>query len=418
MANKIIEKFKLKPTKNPIPIAFMGRRQGSDFTKTTLDTWKSIIPEDAYRIGSRDQEIIIKETVKIYYGGLDSKKNISKFNSGEMSFAFVDQAEEIEEERLVAELRLGLRKTIAGKPLPRKILWTANPRPGWLKDQFITTKNAGKAFLPALPYDNPHLPEWYISKMEEDLKYMPQLLKAYRDGSWEVLAGADQIIQEHWLGEARNIKLHLPPKAVIAVDPARFGDDQLVIFGMVNSKIIDYHFTGMSDSNYILKEIESMAFRMKEKGVPPSVIGCDITGGYGSGVEDNIQSKLNLWSFPCKFVGINFAHGSPHGVPDKYLNRRAEMYMNAQEMFATNQIEMDFTKFPELGRQLLQPRYDFRNGKTYVQPKDDIKKAYGKSPDMADAYVIGLHILQYAIEGKQDTLGLFKRKKNKSWMAS
>jgi hypothetical protein len=92
--------------------------------------------------------------------------------------------------------------------------------------------------------------------------------------------------------------------------------------------------------------------------------------------------------------------------------------MNAQEMFATNQIEMDFTKFPELGRQLLQPRYDFRNGKTYVQPKDDIKKTYGKSPDMADGYVIGLHVLQYAIEGKQDRLGLFKRKRNKSWMAS
>ncbi len=422
MANRIIKAFKLKPTKYPTPIGFMGRRQGSDFTKTTLDTWIEWIPEESYRINTKQQEIVIQDSVKFYYGGLDSKKNISKFNSGEMSIAFIDQAEEIEEERLIMELRLGLRKTIQGKELPRKILWTANPRVCWLKDQFIDNKTAGKIFLPALPYDNPYLPSGYIENMEETLKHMPELLKAYRDGSWDILAGADQLIKEQWINEAKDIKLHIPKKHIIAVDPARFGDDELVIYGMQNSKIIDKHYAGMSDSNYILNEIEKMAFRMKERSCPPTAIGCDTTGGWASGVEDNIHSKLKLWSFPCKFYGFNSSERQSSGVPDNFYNRKAEIWMNAHQMFAGKQVEMDFSEYPELKRQLMHFRYDYRGGKTYIQEKSEIKRILGRSPDRADAYSIGLYALRYATPEKQDSLGLFNNRENRwqkhGWMAS
>lgn len=402
MANTIIKHFKLKPQTYPIPIGFLGRRQGSDFTRSTLDVWKAIIPEEAYRIRTREQEIIINETVKFYYGGLDDKKHISKFNSGECSINFIDQAEEIEEERLVTELRISMRKQIDGEPLPYKILWTANPRPGWLKQEFIDTKNPGKVFLPALPYDNPHLPEGYIENMEEELKHMPQLLKAYRDGSWDVLAGADQIIQDEWIRRASEITLHLPDRNVIAVDPARFGDDQTVIYGMCNSRIIASRILSKADSNVILDKIQEVAFEMSAMGKPPTVIGADDTGGYGSGITDNIDKYIRLWKWECKYVPIIFTQRQKSGVPQRYYNRRAEIYMNASRMFANGEIDMDFTDYPELRNQLTQPRYDFKNGQTIISDKDEIKQKYGRSPDFADAYVCGLFLLRYAKEINKD----------------
>ncbi|MCK4248112.1 MAG: hypothetical protein KAX04_06185, partial [Methanomicrobia archaeon] len=90
MANKIIELFKLKPTKYPLLIGFMGRRRGTDFTRYTLEKWKTIIPSSAYTLRERYQEVIIRDTVKFYYGGLDNEKMIAKFNSAEMAIAFID----------------------------------------------------------------------------------------------------------------------------------------------------------------------------------------------------------------------------------------------------------------------------------------------------------------------------------------
>lgn len=412
MANAIIRHFKLKPQNYPIPIGFIGRRQGSDFTRSTLDVWKSIIPESAYRIRTREQEIIINETVKFYYGGLDDKKHISKFNSGECSINFIDQAEEIEEERLVTELRVSMRKQIDGQPLPYKILWTANPRPGWLKQEFIDSKNSGKVFLPALPYDNPHLPEGYIENMEEELKHMPQLLKAYRDGSWDVLAGADQVIQDEWMRRASEIKLHLPDRNVIAVDPARFGDDEAVIYGMNNSKIVISEILPKCDSNMMLDRIQEVALKMRSMGMPPTVIGADDTGGYGSGITDNIDKYIKLWKWDCTYVPVIFTQRQKSGVPQRYYNRRAEIYMNASHMFANNEIEMDFSEYPILRSQLTQPRYDFRNGQTIIGDKGELKKKYGRSPDRADAYVIGLYLLRYAKGvNKDDWLDKARKKK-------
>jgi len=343
MANKIIEHFDLKPSKYPVLIGFMGRRRGTDFTRFTLEKWKTIIPSDAYYLRERYQEIIIRDTVKYYYGGLDNEALIRKFNSAEMAIVFFDQAEEIESEDLVNELRLSLRMTINGKPLPYKILWTANPRPGWLKDTFIAQKLPNKVFLRALPTDNPHLPKQYIAQMEETLKHRPDLLKAYKEGSWDILAGADQVIQDEWILWAKETKLHLPNRCVIGSDVARFGDDETVIYGMNNSKIIKKNVYGKKDLYFTADSIEEMALEMKDMGLCPTAIGVDTTGL--AGVTDILRRKQKLWNFKCKIIDINSQERQESGVPKHLYNRRAQMWDNAGRMFANREIEQDFTKY-------------------------------------------------------------------------
>ncbi|MHC4782970.1 MAG: hypothetical protein ACYTE0_07960, partial [Planctomycetota bacterium] len=73
-ALNIIEKCNIEPRTHPIPVGFMGRKRGVDFTNTTLETWKRFIPEEAYTIKGKPAEIIIYDRVKILTGGLDNNE--------------------------------------------------------------------------------------------------------------------------------------------------------------------------------------------------------------------------------------------------------------------------------------------------------------------------------------------------------
>ena len=85
-----------QPRQHPIPVGFMGRKRGIDFSNTTLETWKRFIPESAYVIKGKPAEIVIYDRVKIMTGGLDNSEVVNKFNSAEYGFYFIDQAEEVD----------------------------------------------------------------------------------------------------------------------------------------------------------------------------------------------------------------------------------------------------------------------------------------------------------------------------------
>jgi len=50
-----------------------------------------------------------------------------------------------------------------------------------------------------------------------------------------------------------------------------------------------------------------------------------------------------------------------------------------------------------LARELSSASYLIRNGKILIEPKEKIKERLGRSPDKADAYIIGLHTLNNAV---------------------
>jgi hypothetical protein len=225
-AIEIAKDCKIAPRKHPIPIGFMGRKRGVDFTNTTLETWKRFIPEAAYTIKGKPAEIVLFDRVKILTGGLDNSEIVNKFNSAEYAFYFIDQAEEVDREQ-IGELRATTRLIINGKKIPGKGLFTANPAPSFLKDEFILNPTPDRVFIRALPTDNPYLGNEYIEVLRDSFKHRPELLKAYLEGCWDQLGGSNQVIKDSWVENAASIKLYPPAvKRVISCDPARYGDDE------------------------------------------------------------------------------------------------------------------------------------------------------------------------------------------------
>jgi len=383
-ALEIIKKCDISPRKHPIPVGFMGRKRGVDFTNTTLETWKRFIPVNMYEIKSKPAEIIIARRVKILTGGLDNSEVINKFNSAEYAFFFLDQAEEIDAEQ-VGELRATFRLIINDKKIPGKGLFTANPAPSFLKDEFILNPTPDRLFIQALPTDNHYLGPEYIEVLKDSFRNRPELLKAYVEGSWESLGGFDQVIKDSWVRNAAGITLYPPRiKKLITCDPARYGDDETVIYLLKNTEIAESEIYGKKSLMHTTNILHTISHKNGD-----CLIVVDVCG-IGAGVVDRlIEMGDNV-------LGIDNASKSEE--PEKYYNLRSEIWCKAADMFADGDIQLKNAE-PRLAGQLCTPRYEFRNGKILIEAKADIKKRLGNSPDRADAYVNGIYALDF-VEGE------------------
>ena len=198
----LIELFGLRPNDRtpPLPVGFIGRKQGVDFRKTTLETFQRIIPPANYRIRAQEQEIIFHECIKVYFGGLDDRQRINKFNSAEFAFFGIDQAEETERtdvDVLQGALRLKYKDIVP----PYKQLYTANPADCWLKEDFIDKPLSGYYFIPALHKDNPHLPPNYVQILTNAFRYNKALLQAYLEGDWYALQAQNALLSAKQLDD-------------------------------------------------------------------------------------------------------------------------------------------------------------------------------------------------------------------------
>lgn len=400
-AEWVIKEFKLKsPMKYPIQIGFIGRNRGVDFTDTTLETWKRIIPENRYKIRIRDKEIIVGGCVKYAFGGLDTSDVVSKFSSAEFAVVFVDQAEECDRDN-IAVLLSRFRVKINGRPLPYNTIFTANPKNCFLKKEYVEGNNPKKLFIPALPSENAeNLPESYIPSLYDTFEYRPELIKAMIEGDWTSLEGIDVCIKEEWLKQAAIN--HIPiidsrRKRVLGVDVSRYGDDETVIYYLEDTNIVDEEIYGQKDTAYTSNKIHIIG---RDKQV--DLIGVDGCG-LGAGVVDRLIEMGN------DVLDINSASHSSQ--PKKYGNLRSEMWWEVGLMFAKKEICLTWND-PELRRQLLSVRYYMKNGKIYIEEKEEIKKRLKRSPDRADTYVYGVWTSRNAVikyrQEEEDDLQHFK----------
>jgi hypothetical protein len=382
---KIMRQCRIGPRKHPIPIGFMGRKRGIDFTNTTLETWKRFIPENAYEIKGKPAEIILFDRVKILTGGLDNTEIVNKFNSAEYAFYFIDQAEEVDREQ-IGELRATTRLIINGKKIPGKGLFTANPAPSFLKDEFILNPTKGRVFIRALPTDNPYLGQEYIEVLKDSFRHRPELLRAYLEGCWDQLGGFNQVIKDGWVENAGTIKLYPPAvKKLITCDPARYGDDETVIYTLENTRIMEQEIYGQKSLMHTANVLHILSHRHDD-----CLIVVDVCG-LGAGIVDRlIEMGDNV-------LGIDNAAKSSQ--PEKYYNLRSEIWCGAADAFADGDVQL-VTDDPRLKGQLTCPTYEFRDGRILIESKADIKKRLGNSPDRADAYVNGLYALRF-VDGQR-----------------
>ena len=305
----------------------------------------------------------------------------SSLGGYELTAIFIDEASEIS--RMAYDiLRSRLRFKLKEYNLIPKILMTCNPAQVWIKSEFYQpfvegTLPENMAFVPALPYDNHYLPESYI----EMLKTLPEISRRrLLEGDWNYLDASDAITNFDDISKCiYKFQPNMNDKKYLTIDVARFGADRSVIGVWIGLVLVDVHIFTKLSTTELATEIKSI---MAANGIHPTNCITD-ADGVGGGVADQIR-------------GTNFVNNAAPFNKENFTNLKSQCYIKLAELFKEGEISINIIR-PDLVDELTQELLSVKlknvdkDNKIGVQSKDDMKKALGRSPDLADMLAMRMY---------------------------
>ena len=241
-----------------------------------------------------------------------SDPNYDSLGGIEVSAIFIDEAAQVSH-LCFSILKSRIRYKLNQYNLIPKVLLTCNPGQNWIKKDFYIpfiqeTLELNKAFVPALPMDNPHLPPSYI----EMLKGLPNAQRRrLLEGDWNYNEEDDSIFNfDHISNSIFRFKPEPTDKKYMSVDVARFGTDRSVVMiwsGLVVLECLVYNKLSTTELSSEIREL------IQKYGIHPNNIIVD-SDGVGGGVADQIR-------------GTNFVNNSSPLHKQNYSNLKSLCYV-------------------------------------------------------------------------------------------
>lgn len=262
------------------------------------------------------------------------------------------------------------------------------PQPVVIEGREYTPKS--RTFIPAKLEDNPYL---LNTEYAVQLDTLPEPLRSQlRFGNFIARQPDDpwQVIPTSWVQAAQRRWVDTPQPDVkarsMAEDVARGGADKTVIarlYGSWFAPLIGYAGEQTPDGPTAAKYFwdalqadggEALAF-------------VDVVG-IGSSAFDHLRKVLQY----TQTYAVNFGSGSEQTDKSgkfKFFNLRAEAYWRFREALDPDSGQ-DVCLPPgrELMADLTAPKFEIVSGKIKIEPKEDIKKRIGRSPDQGDTVVM------------------------------
>lgn len=184
----------------------------------------------------------------------------------------------------------------------------------------------------------------------------------------------DALIARSWIraAQGRDLATRLGSSGTQAWDVARLGGDESVGYenrgGVVRRIYRGQRQELMATTGAIVR------LRRDARGRPDVVVD---VGGLGAGVVDRLREQG---------VAVVAFNGAERAVrPDRFVNRRAEVYWALREAFAAGEIDLDPAD-EELAVQLAAVRFfEDSRGRIQIESKDSMRRRGVPSPDRADA---------------------------------
>ena len=240
-----------------------------------------------------------------------------------------------------------------------------------------------RTFIPARLSDNPFLGDDYrrtLNLLPEP--YRSQLL----NGDWQagITDDAYQVIPTPWIRAAMQrwtAEGRQGSPTTIGVDVARGGDDQTVLARRHGAWFapLEKHAGRTTPDGQSVVGLMALAL------VEGARANIDVIGVGSSAYDIARMKSLNV-------NPVNFAERSE--ATDKsgqlhFINLRAEAYWRLREALDPDHGDgLALPNDPELLGDLRAPRWVMQSNGIKVEPKEDIKKRLGRSPDCGDAVVL------------------------------
>jgi hypothetical protein len=258
-----------------------------------------------------------------------------------------------------------------------------NKEPFEHEGEIITPKS--RTFFHAKLSDNPILEATgYGSTIDAMPEPIRTLLKG-KFGAYKIVdpfqvipAAWVRAAQERWISSEEGLQI-----TALGIDVARGGNNQTVLAPLRTDRFDElkkYPGAATPDGKTIAMLVGQT---IGEKHKP--VVGVDVVG-VGAAAYDAMNDGER------QVIGVNFGRGSDKldkSLKFKFANLRAEAYWKFREALdpdygATVALPPD----KELMGDLCAPKWEIRNGRIYIESKEEIIKRLGRSPDCGDGVVI------------------------------
>jgi hypothetical protein len=224
-------------------------------------------------------------------------------------------------------------------------------------------------------HGNPaHTEAWKVAKLAELDGDEARFAQEY-ECSLEKASTSQSVIPLQAIRDAMSREEPEGLPVVLGVDVARFGDDRSVITIVKGHKVLPPVIIRGMDTQELARKVYDLALEHKAESINVDVIGV------GGGVVD----ALNSLGLPG-VNGVNVAE--PAWDSDKFANRKAEGWWVLRQRLIDGTLSLPDDK--DLERELMCSYKYNLTGRIVIQPKEEVKKALGRSPDMADSLVLAL----------------------------
>lgn len=272
------------------------------------------------------------------------------------------------------------------KQPPPFVFFTFNPCANWPRTWFYEPSENGTLeppffYLPSTAADNPYIPD----EVREAWKNLPPAeYERFIMGSWEFTDDPDQLFKAEWILAARALDPVMGP-ARLGVDPARFGDDETTFCRTSGN-------TWVSMDSYPQLKLDrcaDIAMAMAQDRLDP-INGEDIridTVGLGGGVADIMTTRG--WDIMEVVAGAK--PWKRRETFYKFKNHRSQMWWEGAEKFRQGLCPLPDEVPTRLFADLTAAHYSISADRMVeIEPKDQMKKRIGRSPDWADAYLMAI----------------------------
>lgn len=356
--------------KYPGNLGLVVRKEFTDLKDSTIKDFEHYTG----RAVGTDKDVKVGDGSRIMFRHGDEINVLKNINLGAI---YIEQAEEFESDETFTFLRDRLRRKEAGL---RQLFIIANTNGhNWIYDNWKLNKVQDPDFhlVEASTFDNEkNLPADFIADLRKMKATHPHHYNRYVLNSWEDVDVQDQILQYEWIRDAVKRKPSGGDKSVIICDPARYGDDETVIYAIQGGGILDKLIYRNKSTMETAGSMIQMFNKHSSWGMGVDVVGL------GAGIADRIRE------LGYEIEEINSSAESSD--KKRYKNLRAEIWASAATKFFNGHASLPNDN--ALIEQLSAVKYKAieSNGRLQVESKEGLKKRIGCSPDRADCYVMGL----------------------------
>lgn len=369
----------------------VGRYEMKNLRLTTIKTLRDIADEFGVRYKYSENsdmlffpesksELLLKD-LKCYPG---KDPNYDSLGSLEISRAYIDEIPQIPR-RAIDITMSRIRYKLNEFDIMPKLFMTCNPAIGHANDYFYEPWKNGelppnRAFIRALPRDNPYLPESYLQSLLSMNESDKQRLYY---GNWEFQNDPFWLVES--IDKVTDMIHKMPaPLATfknkyITIDPARMGKDEAVILVWSGWDIIACTVFETCKTPDIVKEVRRLAAMF---GVPTSNIIAD-QDGVGGGVVDGLS---------CIGFVNNATPFYRDGIKEQFNHLKSQCAFYLAERI--NNFDISTSKLNEqINAKIKKELYALKqkstlDGKKAIIKKDEMKNILGISPGFLDAMLM------------------------------